>query len=186
MRSITETKVDRTLRLVLDRAARQRKGREARRIDALFRELGTDDPIRDPDEIMELIWAMWIDHPDGTASATLIAAVEAIQQGARDLARPMLDRLVREYPDWAEAWNKRATLAYIERRDGDSLEDIARTLELEPRHLGAILGFGQICMRHRRLPEAKAAFEVALGLNPHLHGLSDLVSDLSARPAKLH
>jgi tetratricopeptide (TPR) repeat protein len=186
MRSITESHLDKTLRLMIDREQSQVAGRVSRRIDALFRELGHADPVRDPDEIMELIWAIWIDHPEVAASATMIAAVEAIQQGARDLARPMLDRLVEQYPDWAEAWNKRATLAFIEKRDEDSLADIVRTLELEPRHLGAILGFGQICMRHARVEEAKAAFEVALGLNPHLDGLPELVSDLSARPRVLH
>jgi tetratricopeptide (TPR) repeat protein len=167
MRSITESHLDKTLRLMIDREQSQVAGRVSRRIDALFRELGHADPVRDPDEIMELIWAIWIDHPEVAA-------------------RPMLDRLVEQYPDWAEAWNKRATLAFIEKRDEDSLADIVRTLELEPRHLGAILGFGQICMRHARVEEAKAAFEVALGLNPHLDGLPELVSDLSARPRVLH
>jgi tetratricopeptide (TPR) repeat protein len=186
MRSINDTHVDKTLRLMMDREGAISPGRVSRRIDALFRELGHADPIRDPDEIMELIWAIWIDHPEAQASTTMIAAVEAIQQGARDLARPMLDRLVAEYPDWAEAWNKRATLAFMEKRDQDSLADIVRTLELEPRHLGAILGFGQICMRNARVEEAKAAFEIALGLNPHLDGLTELVSDLSARPRVLH
>jgi tetratricopeptide (TPR) repeat protein len=186
MRAIKDTFVDRTLRLVLERNAAGPRGQFSRRLDGLFRELGSDDPGRDPDEIMELIWALWIDHPDGGASARLIAAVEAIQHGARDIARAMLDELVADFPDWAEAWNKRATLAFIERRDEDSLNDIARTLELEPRHLGAIMGFGQICLRHKRMAEAKAAFQVALALNPHLHGLSDLVTDLSARPARFH
>lgn len=186
MRSITEARVDSTLRLVLDREGRIAPSHFARRLDRLFRELRSDEPHRDPDEIMELIWAMWIDHPDPSASARLIGAVEAIQHGARDIARAMLDALVDEFPDWAEAWNKRATLSFLERRDEESLLDIARTLELEPRHLGAIMGFGQICLRHQRMTEAKAAFQVALDLNPHLAGLSDLVMDLAARRLPTH
>lgn len=156
------------------------------RLAALFDDLRRDDPLRDPDETMELIWSIWIDHGDRRASHRMAAAVEAIAAGARDLAKPMLDSLVEEHPDWAEAWNKRATLAFIERRDNDSIADIARTLELEPRHFGAILGFAQICLRHDHLPEAKAAFEVALDLNPHIDGLRSIVDDLAEHRPPMH
>jgi hypothetical protein len=135
---------------------------------------------------MKLIWAIWIDHRDSEASHRMIAAVEAIAAGARDLAKPILDTLVADFPTWPEAWNKRATLAFIERRDVESIADIVRTLELEPRHFGAILGFAQICLRHGRVLEAKAAFEVALGLNPHIAGLPDVVKDLAVSMRTLH
>jgi hypothetical protein len=54
-------------------------------------------------------------------------------------------------------------------------------LTLEPRHFGAVAGFGQICLRHGRPAEAKAAFEVALQLDPHLQGLRELINRLSAK-----
>jgi tetratricopeptide (TPR) repeat protein len=186
MASINEKLLDRTLNLVVNRERAPQSSVLPRRLDSLFRELRSETPSRDPGELMELIWALWIDHPESGASARLIAAVEAIQAGARDLARPMLDDLVDRYPDWAEAWNKRATLAFIERRDAECLDDIARTLELEPRHVGAILGFAQICLRHRRNVEAKAAFETALSLNPHMGELADVVRDLAGSGRTLH
>ncbi len=75
----------------------------------------------------------------------------------------------------------------MEKRDNDCVADIARTLELEPRHFGAILGFAQICLRHDMLHEAKAAFEIALRLNPHIDGLRSVVEDLrTAARAVLH
>ncbi len=150
------------------------------RLAALFDDLRRADPLRDPDETMELIWAIWINHRDDHASHRMAAAVEAIAAGARDLAKPILDSLVDEHPGWAEAWNKRATLAFMEKRDNDCVADIARTLELEPRHFGAILGFAQICLRHGMVHEAKAAFEIALRLNPHIDGLRSVVEDLKA------
>jgi Tfp pilus assembly protein PilF len=160
-----------------------RTNRKDNRLDSLFKDLERPTPARDPNETMELIWAIWIDHRDAAAAHRMFAAVEAIAAGARDLARPMLDDLVNAYPDWAEAWNKRATLAYMEKRDNDSVADILSTLKLEPRHFGAILGFAQISMRHGRITEAKAAFEIAMRLNPHIDGLAEIVEDLSsARP----
>ena len=60
----------------------------------------------------------------------------------------------------------------------DALASIARTLQLEPRHFGAMAGFGQICLRHGRKQEARAAFQTALAVNPHLQGLPELISEL--------
>ncbi len=185
-RGINNAALDEALSLVVGALGRKPAANLPRRLDNLFKELGTSNPPREPDELIELIWALWIAHPDREASSTMVAAVEAISAGARDLARPILDRLVEEYPDWAEAWNKRATLAFLERRDEDCIADITRTLALEPRHFGAMLGFGQICLRHNRPREAKAAFEIALSLNPHLHGLSDIVSHLDMPRERLH
>jgi tetratricopeptide (TPR) repeat protein len=176
--------IDRAFELVLSQSVRAPV--TPSRLDSLFADLRREEPAKDPNETMELIWAIWIDHRDKDASHRMIAAVEAIAAGARDLARPILDRLIEDFPDWAEAWNKRATLSFIERDDEASIEDIKRTLELEPRHFGAILGFAQICLRHGRTQEAKAAFETALALNPHINGLHDVVRDLAASRRTLH
>ncbi len=177
---------DRAFELVLGQPADGRSPISSSRLDALFDDLKRADPLRDPNETMELIWAIWIDHRDRDASQRMIAAVEAIAAGARDLAKPILDSLVEDFPTWPEAWNKRATLAFIEKRDVESVADIVRTLELEPRHFGAILGFAQICLRHGRIQEAKAAFEVALEINPHIAGLHDVVKDLAGSIRTLH
>lgn len=178
--------VDTLFQLVLDLPLRKPAASLPRRLNALFRELQQPAPGRDPDEIEDLIWALWISHEERDAEETMGAAVDAMASGALDQARPLLDHLVTHYPDWSEAWNKRATLAFIEKRDAESFADIARTLELEPRHFGAVAGFGQICLRNGLLNEARAAFHVALALNPHLEGLRELIEDLSPQVLMLH
>jgi predicted Zn-dependent protease len=157
-----------------------------RRLAALFielRRLGSKIP---PDEATDLIWALWIHHANDEAAASMNAAIEAMVAGAFDLAKPILDQLVQQWPDWAEAWNKRATIAFAEKRDTEALIDIQRTLLLEPRHFGAIIGFGQICMRHRHFIEAKAAFEIANRIHPHISSLQGVIDDLSAAQSLKH
>jgi tetratricopeptide (TPR) repeat protein len=178
--------VDPVLRLILDTASRKPAPGLPRRLTGLFRELSEAEPKRDPEETEDLIWALWISHESRVGEETMGAAIEAMASGALKEARPLLDHLVETYPNWAEAWNKRATLAYIETRDGDSLEDIRRTLELEPRHFGAMSGFGQICLRNGHLNEARAAFQVALKVNPHLEGIRELLDDLDPQLLMLH
>jgi tetratricopeptide (TPR) repeat protein len=178
--------IDKALALVVGRNARRPADTLPYRLNALFDDLKRDAPLRDPGETMELIWAIWIAHQDNGAAHRMVAAVEAIAAGARDLAKPILDDLVRDFPDWAEAWNKRATLAFVERRYEDCIADIVRTLELEPRHFGAILGFAQICLRQGRKQEAKAAFEIAMELNPHISGIRQIVDELAVNRRMLH
>ena len=178
--------LDPVLELVLDLPSRRPGPGAHRRLAGLFRELARSDSGERADEIETLIWALWVSHDDRGAEEALGVAIEAMAAGELDRARPLLDRLVQEHPDWPEAWNKRATLAYIENRDMDSLQDLQRTLELEPRHFGAILGFGQICLRNGHLNEARAAFQIALSFNPHLDDLRGIVRDLGPEILMLH
>jgi tetratricopeptide (TPR) repeat protein len=178
--------LDPVLRLILGLPSRLPAPQAPRRLAALFRELQDDELRRPADDIEDLIWALWISHENEAAEEVMMAAVEALASGALDQARKLLDHLVLHYPDWSEAWNKRATLAFIEKRDAESLKDIGRTLELEPRHFGAVSGFGQICLRHGHLNEARAAFQMALTINPHLRGLREMIRDLSPRKLMLH
>jgi predicted Zn-dependent protease len=157
-----------------------------RRLTALFIELKRNGSKIPPDEATDLIWALWIHHTDKDAAAGMNAAIEAMVAGSFDLAKPVLDQLVEQWPDWAEAWNKRATIAFAEKRDSDALIDIQRTLLLEPRHFGAIIGFGQICMRHRHFQEAKAAFEIANRIHPHISSLQGVIDDLYAAQGPKH
>ena len=157
-----------------------------RRLAGLFRELARPEPDPTADAIEDLIWALWIAHEEPAAQEAMRSAIDGIATGSLKRANALLDHLIEAYPSWAEAWNKRATLAFIERRDCESLADIARTLELEPRHFGAMAGFGQICLRNGHLNEARAAFQIALSLNPHLEDLREVLDDLGPRLLMLH
>jgi cytochrome c-type biogenesis protein CcmH/NrfG len=69
-------------------------------------------------------------------------------------------------------------------RDDESVPDIRRTLELEPRHFGAICGFGQICLRHGNRAAALFAFDAALRINPHLGAVRTVFEELAAETGR--
>lgn len=76
--------------------------------------------------------------------------------------------LLRARPKFSEAWHKRATLHYMREDDAESVHDLHRTLELEPRHFPALLSFGEICLTQRESAGAALAFRTALRIHPRL------------------
>lgn len=138
-----------------------------RRLDQLFQALAAVPPP-DAQSTEEEIWSLWMHHPHRKAREALDRATADIAAQRYDIAETRLALLLRSRPDFAEAWNKRATLYYILQRDEECLACIQRTLELEPRHFGALSGFGEICLGMGDAESALLAFRAALRLNPHL------------------
>ena len=89
--------------------------------------------------------------------------------------------MVKLRPDYVEAWNRRATLYYLQNDYGHSLADIQQVLAREPRHFGALAGLGMIMQELGDDKHALEAFRKALAVNPHLEKVPDLVKTLSEK-----
>ena len=153
-----------------------------RRLVSLFTSLQEADSALTAGEIEDLIWAVWTDDVPDERATPMQIAIRAMATRDFASARASCDRLVARFPLWSEAWNKRATLAYLEERDPESIADILRTLELEPRHFGALSGLGQICLRQGEPDIARLAFEAALTVNPHMSPIQALLQELPPPP----
>ncbi|MCH8683804.1 hypothetical protein [Pedomonas mirosovicensis] len=150
-----------------------------RELDLLFDRLRQEEPSPSAHEVEDLIWQVWAEEEDVAAGDGMEAAIRALALRDLDEAELLLDRLAENYPTWPEVYNKRATLHFIDGEDNLALADILRTLELEPRHFGALAGLGQICLRNGEPEAAAAAFHAAMRVNPHLIGAQALVEDLN-------
>lgn len=109
----------------------------------------------------------------------------AMEGGQLDAAVEHFTALIDHAPEFAEGYNARAT-AYFQSGDlGPSVADIARTLELNPRHFGALSGLGMVYEIIGRPEMALQAFEAAQAVNPHLPevnaSIERLRSDLSGQ-----
>jgi tetratricopeptide (TPR) repeat protein len=113
-----------------------------------------------------------------TADLLLSWATEAIDAKNYPLALDVLDQIIVIKPDFAEAWNKRATVYYLMEDYSDSLADIRSTLALQPRHFGALAGFGMILEALDRTPEAIRVFKRALEINPQLDQVRETLEKL--------
>ena len=124
------------------------------------------------------IWSLWSANDSPTAEVLLGQAARAMNEGAPAEALKILDRVIGANPDYAEAWNKRATLYFMMKRDEASLKDIDRVLDLEPRHFGALAGRGMIYQRQKKFGAALAAYREALSLNPGMEQVKESIKDL--------
>lgn len=136
-------------------------------LDDLFRRLARCTSAEASDT-EDRIWDVWMHHPHRAAARALDLATGDIVARRYDIAETRLSTLLRRAPDFAEAWHKRAALYYLLGRDEECLRDIGRTLELEPRHFGAMLHFAEILRGTAAAAEARFALQAALTINPHL------------------
>ncbi|MGE3874499.1 MAG: tetratricopeptide repeat protein [Parvibaculaceae bacterium] len=149
-------------------------------LDKLFARLikSTDDS--EAQRVEQTIWSLWMTSDSPTADALLAQAMKASAANETAAALSILDNVIEVHPDYAEAWNKRATVYFLIGRYNDSLDDIAKVLELEPRHFGALSGRGMIKRQQGDFAAARAAFEEALSFNPHMEGVKRALEEIES------
>jgi tetratricopeptide (TPR) repeat protein len=163
---------------VLVSAATAAADQKSPALDGLFQRLKTATSPAEAKTIENRIWDLWHHKGVEAVDRTMALGIVAASQG--DLRRSLdyFDRVVQAAPDFAEGWNKRATIYYMMGDYAASVEDIRRTLALEPRHFGALSGMGLI---YDALGDAEAAVKVwekALEIHPHMEGIRNRIRKL--------
>jgi Flp pilus assembly protein TadD len=139
-------------------------------LDTLFAKLRSPDVGSEALRIEPKIWSLWMQGGSAADNDKLAIATQSMNLGAFELADKQMTELLATSANFAEAWNKRATLYYLMGRLDDSLADIVKVLDLEPRHFGALSGRGMILQRQGKNAEALAAYKEALSMNPTMVG----------------
>jgi tetratricopeptide (TPR) repeat protein len=127
------------------------------------------------------IWAIWLNSPSDTASLLMGRVKTAIDAKEYDLAIKLLNAIIDLKPDFAEAWNRRASVYFTKKDFGRSVADIHEVLAREPRHFGALSGLGIILQELGDEKGALEAFRRALAIHPHLERIPELVKQLTEK-----
>ena len=138
------------------------------RLDILFVELQESDNPQKVRLIERSIWSIWVASDSPTLELLMNRVIMRMGNQEYGEALRLLDAIVTISPEYAEGWNKRATVYYLLGRYEDSISDVEKTLDLEPRHFGALSGLGLIYNRLDEDAAALDAYERALKVNPHL------------------
>ncbi|WP_439364694.1 tetratricopeptide repeat protein [Bradyrhizobium sp. DASA03005] len=153
----------------------------SKNLDFLFGALKAAPDEASAKHVEARIWAIWLQTPSDTAALLMSRAKTAVDAKKIDVAIKLLDSVIKLRPDYIEAWNRRATLYYMQNDYGRSLADIQQVLIREPRHFGALAGLGMIMQEVGDERRALEAYRKALAVNPHLEKIPDQVKALTEK-----
>lgn len=139
---------------------------EERIIQQLLNDLQSTDPSTRQNATQNL-WERWFNEKGTEARTALMQATRLMERGEFVRAEGQVNRLLDTYPDFAEAFNKRATIRYLMGDFTEAAADCEQVITLKPYHFGALHGLGLCRMQLGEYPAALAALRRAVVVQPH-------------------
>jgi len=139
--------------------------------------------LRDPDPVVRgfvesAIWSVWSRSGDETVDRLFAVGVEQMGQRQLEAAAETFSRIIQRRPEFAEGWNKRATVYFLLGDYGRSLADCDEVMARNPYHWGALSGYGMIYMQLDQPARAIDYLEKALAVNPNLDQVAQTIEVL--------
>jgi len=157
------------------------RGERNRNIDFLFGALKAAPDDASAKAIEDRIWAVWTGAGNETTNLLMSRAKKAADDKDYDLAIRILSSIIEIKPDFTEAWNRRATVYFLQKDYVNSIADIGKVLAREPRHFGALSGLGLIMQDIGDDKHALDAYRKALEVYPRLKGMDEKVKTLKEK-----
>lgn len=151
-------------------------------IETLMAELARPDQER-WQRIERQILREWARSGSASVDFLFQRGQSALQAGDTSAAIAHFSAAIDHAPDFAEAWNARATAYYMANRIGPSMADIEQTLARNPQHFGALAGMGAILEQLGRPAQAREAYAAAHALHPHRPSVREALSRLERQLA---
>ena len=143
-------------------------------IAALLNSLRDDqDTVRNSAE--QSIWKIWARSGDPNVDRLYARGIREMNEGSFARAISTFSEIIKLKPDFAEGWNKRATLYFMTEQYDKSLEDCDEVMKRNPYHFGALSGYGHIHVEFRLYEQAIEYFQKALKINPNMGSVVRLI-----------
>jgi tetratricopeptide (TPR) repeat protein len=148
-------------------------------LDALFARLRRERNEKAAELIAQQIWQRWAESGSATIDLLMQWSGDAVKARKFNVALDFLDQVTTLAPGYAEGWNQRATVHFLMNDYARSMADIDKTLQLEPRHFGALAGMAQILENTGHKQKALEAYERVLAIYPMDRNVQNKVESLS-------
>ena len=113
------------------------------------------------------LWDLWLSQAGEKSESRILTGNKHMDKGQYELAQQEFENLVMDYPKFAEAHNKLATVLYMQEKYVQSIRECEITLEMNPNHFGAWNGLGLCHFRLAHYQKAIESFNTALTLQPY-------------------
>jgi tetratricopeptide (TPR) repeat protein len=145
--------------------------------------------LRDPDDLVrsiaeEALWAVWSRSGDARVDDLLRRGISEMDAERLSEAIATFTRVIELRPDFAEGWNKRATVYFLAGEYRRSLADCNEVIKRNPQHFGALSGYGQIYLRLDQPDKALEYFRRAIAVNPNLDDVQGIIERLEQLEAR--
>ena len=137
------------------------------RLENLFEILSKTESNIQINEVTSSIWDIWHETNDPSIEADFYRGLESMRTGDLIMSVAFFTRVIDKNPNFAEGWNKRATVYYMLGKFDASMMDIHETLKLEPRHFGAMDGMGLIFIHLEQFDQAIDIYDQMLKIFPN-------------------
>ena len=137
------------------------------KLDELFKNIQDTNNKNEMAMLTSKIWEIWYEATDNDTQILFDRGADLLENNLYEQSLTMFNNVVSESPDFAEGWNKRATVHFLMGNYDKSIKDIDRTLSLEPRHFGALDGLGLIYYELENYSEAIRVYQRLLVIMPH-------------------
>jgi tetratricopeptide (TPR) repeat protein len=117
------------------------------------------------------LWLLWSRSGDAEIDRLMARGNEQMQAGRYAEAALVFTRIIETRPEFAEAWNRRATVYYLAGEYRKSIADCDEVLKRNPGHFGALAGYGEIFLKMNEPEKALEWFRRAFEVNPNLLGV---------------
>ena len=149
------------------------------KLNQLFEELKKSNNNFIAFEIEIKIWDIWSTHPtQKELTESLANGSNLMSRGELEKAYEIFSVIIDSAPDWAEGWNKRATVLYLMGRYQESLEDIDEVLKHESRHFGALSGQGLVQTALENYEKAIKSYEAVQKIYPSIKAAKVMIPQL--------
>ena len=136
-------------------------------LNKLFNQLKQSKNKLVAQEVEQKIWKVWSTHPKNKKLTLMLAeGSKLVNDRQFKKAIHIFSKVIDLDPNWAEAWNKRATVMYMIGEFKKSQQDINKVLELENRHFGALAGQGLVNIELKNYEKAIKSYENAQKIYP--------------------
>ena len=147
-------------------------------LNNLFEKLKDDNPVL-TFEVEQEIWKIWSTHPkDKNLTQMLSEGSDLVNNNKLNDAVRVFTKVIKLDPDWAEAWNKRATVLYLLGEFQKSQNDIDKVLKLEKRHFGALAGQGLVNIQLKNYEKAIMSYEKAQKIYPSMKSPKIMIKEI--------
>jgi tetratricopeptide (TPR) repeat protein len=152
----------------------------AEQLDELFATLAASENGEAAKAAERGILRLWLESGSDTIDLLMNRALAATDEEEYPLALDFLDRIITLEPGYAEGWNRRATIHFLNDDYGKAIADLEQVLAIEPRHFGALAGLGTMLreLGHEQL--ALDAYRQALALDPVMSEVQNAIDELEA------